>query len=178
MAERRGTMPGRGRGNWNIAHGASRRGKRLPEYGVWAGMLSRCRNPRNKSFADYGGRGIGVCDRWLDFSLFYKDMGPRPTSGHSIERLDVNGGYTKKNCCWATRTEQAANKRARRLNTHCARGHEFTASNIYIRSNGKRSCRTCRALAMKRLAAKGYFKALRNGKPKDSARSRHPVSAT
>lgn len=168
----------RGRGNWEIKHGGCRRGARLPEYNVWAGMLSRCRNPNVKSYADYGGRGIAVCERWSDFAAFYEDMGPRPTASHTIERRDVNGPYEPENCCWVTRSAQNANKRPRKLKSCCVRGHKFTDDNVYIRSNGKRSCKTCRALAMVKLKESGYFKARQNGKRRGSGKSPPLASAT
>lgn len=166
MKPRGGHCPGHGRGNWNVQHGSNRRGKRSPEYNVWAGMHSRCRNDDDPN---YGGRGIQVCARWKSFERFLDDMGPRPTAGHSIERVNVNGNYEPSNCTWATRQQQALNRRPRKRKTHCVNGHLFTAENEYVRSNGKRSCKICRADAMRRLALRGYFKALRNGDKPASA---------
>jgi len=81
-------------------------------YSVWQGMLNRCNNPANKDYIYYGGRGITVCDRWKDFSLFLLDMGVRPTPEHTIERKNNDGNYEPSNCVWATRKEQAQNKHA------------------------------------------------------------------
>lgn len=82
-----------------------------PDYNVWKGMQGRCRNSNLRSYADYGGRGIRVCKRWRLFSNFLKDMGPRPTPHHSIDRIDVDGHYDPGNCRWATPQEQNRNRR-------------------------------------------------------------------
>lgn len=83
----------------------------MPEYRVWCHMLQRCQNPNNKSYKNYGGRGIEVCERWKKFSNFIKDMGSRPSPKHSIERLDNSEGYELDNCVWATGTIQGRNRR-------------------------------------------------------------------
>ena len=86
------------------------------EYNAWVKMRGRCYNSADSKFSYYGGRGIRVCDRWLaSFDNFLADMGRRPGPGWSVDRLDVNGDYDPKNCRWATRTQQARNKRRHRL---------------------------------------------------------------
>jgi hypothetical protein len=78
------------------------------------GMRKRCLNPRQHNWHRYGGRGIKICERWEDFSLFMKDMGPKPTPKHTIDRIDNDGNYEPGNCRWATRAEQDANKSTRK----------------------------------------------------------------
>lgn len=84
-----------------------------PFYNIWLCMRDRCRNPKNKSFKNYGGRGISVCERWSNtggFWNFVEDMGERP-KGYSIDRIDVDGNYEPSNCRWACRHMQNINKR-------------------------------------------------------------------
>lgn len=83
---------------------------------VWRNMHNRCSNPNQKSYPNYGGRGIGVDACWHGkegFAQFLKDMGDQPEGG-TIERLDNNANYGPSNCCWATRSVQAKNKRNNR----------------------------------------------------------------
>ncbi len=85
---------------------------KIPEYYVWNTMRSRCNNINNASFKDYGGRGIGVCDRWNKFENFIQDMGFRPSPKHEIDRHPNNdGNYEPSNCRWVTRAGNAQNKR-------------------------------------------------------------------
>ena len=94
-----------------------------PTYYIWAAMWRRCRDPNASGFADYGGRGIKVCDRWKSPENFLADMGARPT-GLTIERLNTNGDYEPSNCTWATYTVQNRNRR----------------SNVIVSLNGAMMC--------------------------------------
>lgn len=83
-----------------------------PEYRAWSALKNRCSNPNDKGFINYGGRGISICDRWINsFANFYADMGNRPSANHSIDRIDNDDHYYPENCKWSTRTQQIRNRR-------------------------------------------------------------------
>ena len=87
-------------------------------YQSWHGMIQRCVNPRSTGYRYYGGRGITVCPRWREsFAAFLEDVGERPSRGHSIDRIDVNGHYEPANCRWATAVTQMRNTSRNRLLT-------------------------------------------------------------
>ena len=98
----------------NTRHGAT--GSR--EYITWNGMKKRCTNPLAVNFRWYGGRGITVCEAWLNsFDAFYQDMGECPP-GESIDRIDNNGSYSPDNCRWTNHKAQVSNKRNNRFITY------------------------------------------------------------
>ena len=96
----------------NTKHGRTR----TAEYRAWTSMKKRCTDSRSPSWPDYGGRGITVCERWAhSFVAFLVDVGERPSPLHSIDRIDNDGNYEPGNVRWATREQQARNKRVSRL---------------------------------------------------------------
>lgn len=100
----------------NLKHGLAVANKnRHPLFGLWKRMRQRCRDAGCDDFKDYGGRGIKVCARWDDFAAFLKDMGPRPTPKHTLDRKDNDGDYEPGNVRWATPLEQARHTRRNAL---------------------------------------------------------------
>lgn len=101
-------------------HGHARyaAGARTGEYVIWMNMKQRCTNHNNRQYNDYGGRGIKVCKRWMNFGKFISDMGPRPTGKHTIERKDNDKGYTPTNCIWLSQALQSRNRRTSRRIEH------------------------------------------------------------
>lgn len=98
-----------------------------PEYRSWRAAKSRCNNPSNVNFKNYGGRGIRMCKAWSDdFTIFAADMGKRPSAKYSLDRNDNDGDYEPNNCRWATRAEQSRNSRQNRFLTFQNKTYCFT----------------------------------------------------
>ncbi len=93
------------KGNYGI-HG----GYGTPEYVCWSNMKSRCDNPKNKMYQNYGGAGISYCERWKTFENFLEDMGKKPGKHHSLDRVDPYKDYCPENCRWVIPHVQANNK--------------------------------------------------------------------
>lgn len=92
-------------------------------YGLWAAMVSRATDA--DKYPDYAGRGISMCPDWKDFSAFYQDMSDGYSDEATLDRVDVNGDYTKENCRWTTLSIQAFNKRMDARNTSGKTGVRF-----------------------------------------------------
>lgn len=115
------------------------------EYKTWVNMKGRCLNPKYENYPNYGGRGIRVCNRWLNsFELFLKDMGPRPSPAHSIDRKDPDGDYEPDNCRWATIEEQCNNKRASKK--YLLDGESFSVAQLSRKFNIPYSTLECRLI--------------------------------
>ena len=97
---------------YKVTHGKTE----TVEYSTWKRIIGRCYNPNTRKYHCWGGRGIEVCERWRNsFPAFAEDMGLRPTSKHSIDRIDNDGNYEPGNCRWATNVQQSQNKRSNRF---------------------------------------------------------------
>lgn len=95
---------------------AAEHNKNNRERQIWHNMIKRCTDPNTVGYEHYGARGIAVCERWArSFDAFLADMGPKPSSRHTLERRDTMAGYSPENCCWATWAQQASNRRNTRV---------------------------------------------------------------
>jgi hypothetical protein len=107
----------------NTKHGKSK----SPLYGIWLSMKKRCFNQNCKSYKNYGGRGITVCDRWKDsFENFYNDMMQTWQKGLSLDRIDNDSNYEPENCRWVTNKEQANNRRTNKVVEYQGRSQTLT----------------------------------------------------
>lgn len=109
-----------------------------PTYKSWINAKQRCYNPNNHNYPNYGGRGIKMCEKWVEsFVSFLEDMGERPSKEYTLDRIDVDGDYEPSNCRWATRRTQSNNRRDNvflYLN-----GERLTVSEFSVKYNVNRS---------------------------------------
>lgn len=113
----------------NFKHGYAH----TPMYNVWSSIKARCLNHNDKQYSDYGGRGITICESWMQYENFHDDMINTYKHGLSIERVDNNKGYGKENCIWADRITQANNKRRNRFMEYD--GEKMTVSQMAKKYN-------------------------------------------
>lgn len=126
-----------------ISHRKTHGMSHTKEYAAWQGMKGRCFNPNDGEYGNYGGRGISVCEEWVNsFETFFKDVGPCPTKGHSLDRIRVNGNYCKDNVKWSNKYEQARNRRNNRIIEY--KGKSQTLIEWSIELNIPRLCITKR----------------------------------
>ena len=155
-------------------HGHNERGKRSSTYNSWTAMLARCNNPGNLRYDDYGGRGIMVIERWLNFTNFLLDMGEKP-DGLTLERRDNKGNYCKENCCWATYKEQGQNKRLYQSNkTGIAGVHAVKRRGLF--SYWSAQCRRLNGSILTLYNGKDFFEACCRRKSWEAARTRGALS--
>jgi hypothetical protein len=122
------------------------------EIQCYRNMINRCTNSKTKGFEHYGGRGIKICDRWLQgFEYFFTDMGKAPTKNHSLDRIDSNGNYEPSNCRWTTKDVQIKNRKPLKNKT----GY----SGVNIEKRGKKKFRSCIRLDNKTYYLGRYFTA-------------------
>lgn len=101
----------------HTTHGNVGSNKKTPTYCSWQTMKQRCNNPKDPNFHHYGGRGIKIHEEWIDFSVFLRDMGERPSLKFSLDRIDTNGNYEPNNCKWSTMSDQIFNRRSHKRNS-------------------------------------------------------------
>lgn len=154
----------------NTTHGLAPRSGRHPLYKAWSNIVQRCTNPTHPKYADYGGRGITVCDAWRDsFEQFLTDVGERPWPGAEIDRRDNSRGYEPDNIRWVTRREQNSNKRNNQTLSHNGQSMTLTAWAELLRWS--------RAALDRRVARMPLAEALTpNPKPKQVYARENPVS--
>lgn len=122
---------------------------------VWEGMMARCYNTKQTFYSYYGGRGISVCDRWKNSpKAFAEDMGERPSSKHTLDRIDNDGDYTPENCRWATWNDQNRNKR----------GVKLTTQSVQEIRNENASGTSAKDLSLKFGISAGHVRDILNGK--------------
>lgn len=142
--------------NNKIVHGHKRAGRTSPTYHSWVEMRRRCLTTTFARYKDYGGRGITICDRWLEsFVNFLADMGERP-AGLTLDRIDNDGNYEPGNCRWATQSEQVRNQRPRNHERDpdlCKHGHRLLIVGVW-RNGGRLTCAECCKISKRRYAAK------------------------
>lgn len=118
-------------------------------YSIWTSMVSRCTNPARDKFKFYGGRGIKVCEPWLEFANFHADMGD-PPDGYTLDRIDSDGDYCKSNCRWADTRTQTVNRKNLVLYEYCGRSLTLPEicreAGINYRTMRNRLFRTCMTL--------------------------------
>lgn len=119
----------------------------------WMAMRSRCERPTNHAYANYGGRGIKVCERWQTFENFLADMGPMPDS-MELDRINVNGDYEPGNCRWATPRDQSRNKRNNLLIEYDGRTQCLTA---WAEELGIAKCTLYRRIVLKKMPVDDAF---------------------
>jgi hypothetical protein len=162
-----------------LVHGHKRNGFVSPTYKTWLGMKRRCSDPKFKDFAKYGARGISVCERWnSSFVNFLADMGEKPSSDHSIDRINPELGYSPENCRWATSFQQGAENR-RSLRAVTIDGRTFPSLSAACLNFGvgrsTLSERLKRGIALEEAITTPTWK-LTNRRPRESYLSKRPLN--